>query len=84
MNIAESEQSVHIVAKTCGLRDKRIKKVTYFFAETYHSLCIDKKDIILSQLEACEKLLRYANDEIDRYAIETEISVLKIALDLMS
>jgi hypothetical protein len=68
--MAESEQPIHIIAKTCDLRDRRIKKVTYSFVDTYHSIWIDKKDIILSQLEAGEKLLRYTNDEIDRMLLK--------------
>jgi hypothetical protein len=51
MNIAESEQPVKIIAKTCGCKDKGTK-ITYSFIDAYHSLCIDKKDIISSELEA--------------------------------
>jgi len=47
MNITESEQPVKIIAKTCGCKDKGTK-ITYSFIDAYHSLCIDKKDIISS------------------------------------
>jgi hypothetical protein len=82
MNIAESEQPVKIIAKTCGCKDKGTK-ITYSFIDAYHSLCIDTKDIITSELEACESLLIRTTDESDRLAIESEIIELKMALDLM-
>jgi hypothetical protein len=50
-----------------------------------HGLCLDKKDIIIGQLEACEKLQRYTLNENDnRIALEREIRELKMALDLMT
>jgi hypothetical protein len=54
MNISESEVPIKIVAKTCGCRDKNKRKVTYQFIDSYHSLCLDKKDVIYAELEACE------------------------------
>ncbi|MGC2428518.1 MAG: hypothetical protein WA421_15895 [Nitrososphaeraceae archaeon] len=86
MNIAESEQQANIIAKTSGSKEKGTKKITYSFIDTYHSLCLDKKDIISSELEACESLLKRTTDESDpsdRQAIESEITELKMALDLM-
>jgi hypothetical protein len=47
MNIAESEEPVIVVAKTCGCKEKG-KRVTYSLVDAYHSLCLDKKDIIAS------------------------------------
>jgi hypothetical protein len=66
MNISESEVPVKIVAKTCGCREKNTRKVTYQFIDSYHSLCLDKKDVIYAELEACERLLKYASDEGDK------------------
>ena len=86
MNIAESEQQANIIAKTCGCKERGTKKITYSFIDAYHSLCLDKKDIISSELEACESLLKRTTDESDpsdRQAIESEITELKMALDLM-
>jgi hypothetical protein len=37
-----------------------------------------------AQLEACNKLVKYATDEDDRMAIEKEINELKLTLDLMT
>lgn len=82
MNIADSEDSVIVIAKTCGCTEKR--RISYAFSQGYHDLCLDKKDIISAQLEACERLLKYAVDQNDRAALEQEIKELKMALDLMT
>lgn len=81
MNIMESEVPYDITAKTCGCKKRR--KVTYSFVEAYHNLSKDKKDIILSEICACERLKNYARDELDSLTIETEIAELKLILDLL-
>ncbi|MFL6461889.1 MAG: hypothetical protein ACJ71J_13280 [Nitrososphaeraceae archaeon] len=43
-------------------------------------LCIDKKDIISAELEACERLLKYTADKADEETIKKEIAELKMAL----
>ena len=73
--------STMVVAKTCGRRDGQ--KVTYAFASEFHTLCMDKKDIIRAEVEACEKLLRYST-QAEKAVIEKEIEDLKTALDFMS
>jgi len=55
MNIAESEAPYEITAKTCGSREKG-RKVIYSFVESFHNLSKDKKDIIISEIHACERL----------------------------
>ena len=74
------------MAKTCGCMDKK-RKVTYSLIDSYHSLCHDKKDLILRQIEACQRLAKYTakygRDEVDRQAIENEIDELKMVLDLI-
>jgi hypothetical protein len=82
MNIADSENSVIIIAKTCGCSEKR--KISYAFSQGYHDLCLDKKDIVSAQLEACERLLKYAIEQNDKVTLEQEIKELKMALDLMT
>jgi hypothetical protein len=84
MNIAYAEAPLNVVAKTCSYKEKKSRKVTYSFIDAYHSLSLDKKDIILAELEACHRLSNYATDEADKNTIEEEISQLKTALDLMS
>ena len=80
MNIAHAEADYDIVAKTCGCKD-RMRKVTYSFVDSYHSLCRDKKDIILSEMQACERLLKYTRDEYDKVTVEKEVEELKLTLD---
>jgi hypothetical protein len=82
LNICETEVRQTILARTCGCKE-RSRKVTYSFIDSYHSLCLDKRDIILAELDACRKLLRYAVDETEKKTIETEILELQLAIDLM-
>ena len=84
MNISESEVPINIVAKTCGCTEKNKRKVTYQVVDSYHSLCLDKKGIIYAELEACERLLKYASEERDKKTVESEIAELKMALDLLT
>jgi hypothetical protein len=69
-------------AKTCGCK-RSDRKIAYTFVDTYHGLCMGKKDIITSEIQACERLRDCARDEVDRNVIENEISGLKMALDLL-
>ena len=54
------------------------------FVESFHNLSKDKKDILISEIQACERLRKYARDELDKQVIEAEISDLKMALDLLT
>ena len=82
MNIAHTEEDYEMVAKTCGCKNTK-RKVTYSFVDSYHSLCMDKKEIILSEIQACKILLNYLRDENDTITVENEIAELKLALDLL-
>jgi hypothetical protein len=82
MNVTDTE-SPTILAKTCGCKEKYLK-VTYFFIDSCHSLCLDKKDLIYAEIEACNRLSRYTRDEIDKKIIEKEIAELKMSLDLIN
>ena len=73
-----------ISARTCGCKEKNGKRVAYTLIDSYHGLCLDKKDIVMSELEACITLLKYSNDEVDRSTIKGEIQQLRIMLDLLS
>ena len=83
MNVVISEVSSNVMAKLCNQND-RSRKVTYTFVDAYHNICIDKKEIISTQLDVCERLLKYSRDEVDKQTIEKEITELKMTLDLMS
>jgi hypothetical protein len=82
MNI-ENDAGYLVVAKTCGCNGSA-RKVSYAFVDQEHALCVDKKDILTAEIEACERLLKYASEESDRKAIERELSELRIALDLLT
>jgi len=83
MNISVTEVPLQIIAKTYLCKERRNKKVIYSLIDAYHSLCLDKKDILSAELEACERLSKNAMDESERRAIKTEISELKMAIDLL-
>ena len=82
MNIAHTEEDFDMIAKTCGCKNTK-RKVTYSFVDSYHSLCKDKKEIVLSEIQACERLNNNTRDAIDKRIIETEITELKMTLDLL-
>ncbi len=82
MNIVDVETPFIIEAKTCGCKTK--KNISYSLIESSHSLCVDRKEIILAQIQTCERLLNYVNDEIELVkVINKEIAELKLALDLI-
>lgn len=81
MNIFGSERILVLTAKTCGPACGN-RKIVYLSSDSNYILCIDKRDIILSQLNACQKLLPHIQ-ELDREMVEKEISELKMALDLI-
>lgn len=81
MNLVQTEIQFEIEAKTCNCKEKR--NVIYSFVDAYHSLCLDKKEIILAQIKPCERLLKYVTDENDKIILEKEIAELRLALDLM-
>jgi hypothetical protein len=57
------------------------RKIVYA-VDSLDFLFLDKKDILLNQIQACEKLLKFAVDS-DRRAVQKEIDELKVALDLL-
>lgn len=84
MNIDFPEASSLVIAKLCGCKESR-RKVAYSLINETHGLCLDKKDIIIGELKACEKLQRYTPYENDNgIVLEHEIKELKMALDLMT
>lgn len=83
MNIIKEEYDSPVTAKTCGC-NLNSRKVTYSFLSDSHSLCLDRKDLMNAQLDACNKLAKYAVDKNDQIAIEKEVNELKMALDLMT
>jgi hypothetical protein len=81
MNIFGSERVLVLTAKTCGPA-RGSRKIVYLPTDSNHILCVDKKEIILSQLYACKRFLARAQDS-DRALVEKEISELRMALDFI-
>jgi len=81
MNITEKENQFEMEAKTFNHKKKR--NIIYSFVDSYHSLCLDKKEIILAQIQACERLLKYVTDKNDISIIGEEVAELRLILDLM-
>ena len=59
------------------------QKSNIFHNRFLPNLCSDKRDIILAQIEACERLSKYTKDGSDHILLEHEIVELKLALDLL-
>jgi hypothetical protein len=49
----------------------------------HHSLSINKKDIILGQIHACDLLYKYTIEDLDKKVLKKEILDLKLMLDLI-
>ncbi len=82
MNIIESESPYLVEARTCGCKE-RGKSVSYHFIESAHSLCLGKGELMLAQIQACERLLKYTNDNEEITTLKGEITKLKLVLDLI-
>jgi hypothetical protein len=74
MNITISESLMIYEAKLCGCNNK--KKVVYGFSEPVHSLCIDKNQLILSQMQACRNLMPSITDETELNTVKKELNEL--------
>jgi hypothetical protein len=59
----DTEMSSLIVAKTCGFN---VEENSSFILESYETFCVDKKNIIVAQLDSCDMLLKYTADKKER------------------
>ncbi len=82
MNIIESEIPYLVEARTCGCKE-RGRSVSYHFIESTHNLCLEKGELMLAQIKACERLLKYAKEAEEIDVLKEEISKLRLALDLV-
>ena len=82
MNIIENEIPYLVEAKTSGCKE-RGKRVSYYFLEPSHSLCLEKSELVLAQIQACERLSRYSKEEEESDVLKEEIAKLRLALDLI-
>ena len=60
---------------------RRRKGKSYSFINESHGLCINKKDILFAELEACERLLKYTLDKAEEETVKKEITELKTTLE---
>ncbi|MGE0243676.1 MAG: hypothetical protein AB7F53_07560 [Nitrososphaeraceae archaeon] len=81
MNTLEIELPFKIEAKTSKVNNKT--NVIYSIAEAYHNFCINKKEIIMEQIKACENLSRFTTNNNEKFALEKEILELKLALVIL-
>lgn len=77
MNVTDLDPTIQIDAKLCGSFQRR--KIAYSIMDFYHSLYINKKNIILGQIHACELLYKYTIDNIDKNVLKKEILDLNYA-----
>jgi hypothetical protein len=73
MNISISEPQLICEAKICGCNSN---KIVYGFTEPVHNLCIDKKQLILLQVQACMNLQKHTTDKVELCMIEKELDEL--------
>jgi|GEM_PF-225598 hypothetical protein len=72
-----------MIAKTCK-SNTTDRKVIYTLENPDSITYLGKKDILLNQLMACEKLIDYVRDKNDLELIQTEINELRLMLDLVT
>lgn len=82
MNITESEIPYIVEAKIGGGKEHG-KSVSYYFIESLHSLCLKKGELILAQIQACERLSKYTKEDEEIVLLRNEISKLSLAADLI-
>jgi hypothetical protein len=75
MNITESETPYLIEARTCGCM-KSGKSVSYHIIESIHTLCLSKGELVLAQIQACDRLLKYAKDDDEANLLREEMTKL--------
>ena len=81
MNIIKTEIPFIVEAKTTGCHEKKNRGITYHFIESAHTLCMDKEELLNSQIQSCERLLDKPEKEGDQDIIQNEITKLNLALD---
>jgi hypothetical protein len=81
MNIIKTEIPFIVEAKIAGCHEKKNRSITYHFIESAHSLCMDKEEVLNSQIRSCNRLLNNPEREGDLEIIRNEITKLNLALD---
>lgn len=60
-----------VEAKT--MSNLKTKNVSYYFSESTHSLCLDKKTIMLGQVNSYERLLDISKDQRDMRLLKKKL-----------
>jgi hypothetical protein len=81
MSVTDLDSTLQIDAKLGGSFHRR--KIAYSIMDYHHSLYINKKDIILGQIHACDLLYKYTIEDLDKKVLKKEILDLKLMLDLI-
>ena len=79
MNIVEPVIQRLLEAKICVDSDKQ-KSISYQFVEPAYNIYCDKRETILAQISACERLLQECSDDTEEAIIKREIIDLNLAL----
>ena len=61
-------------AKICGCISN--KRIVYSLTEPIHSICLDRNQLINSQIQACKNLLKCTTDKHEVHMVEKEIDEL--------
>lgn len=84
MNIIEDEIQYIIDAKISGNNYNKSKNISYQFIEPVHGLCIDKRELLNGQIQACYRLLKDTIvDSEDDIVLREELTKLSLALDMV-
>lgn len=81
MNICNIEMFHPIEAK---IINKNNKKVAFFFSESLHNTVLTHKEILISQIQACQRLLSQIKDDTDRHTAINEILESELFLHLIT
>jgi hypothetical protein len=80
MNVPELE---HIRAKRVNAGESNQSEAVYFVEYLNQPFYNNLRDSIIAQIGLCKRLLIKTNGTIERNAIEREILILKLILDLI-
>lgn len=84
MNICNIEFPNPIEAKIINMHKNR-KKIAFFFSESLHNTVLTNHEIIIAQIQACQRLLsQIKHDTDDRHTIINEIVELELSLHVIS
>jgi hypothetical protein len=80
MNISELE---HRRAKKLEASESNDKETVYCIEYLNQPFYKNLRDSIIAQIESCKRLLMYTNGTNERNAIEREMLILKLIVDLL-